>query len=503
MVIHHHVERRESPFLSLCWLTERELGSILLTGRINFNMTTLARRRQRRRGVNSNAASSASSFGAATASFLCFVWISLLLFVSGVRGCMAFPWKAAPAISPATGLPNRFYEWKEGQRIRYQCNGPSEGKPVVLVHGLFVNSDHWRKSLQALGDAGYRAFALDMFGCGYSSKPDSRSEVAQKCNGELERFGNGGAPGNGDDVRKKRSNVKKQKLAASILKNIDLGSADGVTRRIRDVDLRHPLSSPYNFYTWADLITDFCYDVVLGGQSDSDIDNADDQVTLVANSIGCISSFQAVIDTPDLYDGVFAVSPNFRELHSAEVTAPQVSMPMLRYVQKQLRDNVGPIIFPKLAKPDVVKSILKVPYAVDSAVDDTLVKVLLDPLLTEGASQVVFDTLSYSAGPLPEQQLAMFPPGKPVWVGYGTKDPWTPGPRVEALSKYEAVERVVAWNGVGHCPHDEAPELVHPVLFEFLSRLSNHKKNADVDDASKTTSTNVQMPAASSSVTER
>ena len=29
---------------------------------------------------------------------------------------------------------------------------------------------------------------------------------------------------------------------------------------------------------------------------------------------------------------------------------------------------------------------------------------LLTPLLTEGAADVVFDTLSYSAGPLPEQQ---------------------------------------------------------------------------------------------------
>ena len=43
---------------------------------------------------------------------------------------------------------------------------------------------------------------------------------------------------------------------------------------------------------------------------------------------------------------------------------------------------------------------------------------LLDPLLTEGADEVVFDTLSYSAGPLPEQQLSSsdFPRDCPVWV---------------------------------------------------------------------------------------
>jgi pimeloyl-ACP methyl ester carboxylesterase len=94
-------------------------------------------------------------------------------------------------------------------------------------------------------------------------------------------------------------------------------------------------------------------------------------------------------------------------------------------------------------------------------VDDTLVQVLLDPLLTPGASQVVFDLLSYSAGPLPEQQLQQFPLGHnsnnnhniPVWVVYGDQDPWTPGPRVEALQHCSpAVERVVPLHNVGHCP---------------------------------------------------
>lgn len=106
--------------------------------------------------------------------------------------------------------------------------------------------------------------------------------------------------------------------------------------------------------------------------------------------------------------------------------------------------------------------------------DDTLVQVLLDPLLTEGASKVVFDTLSYSAGPLPEPQLQAMPSQIPVWVAYGESDPWTPAGRVEALSTIECVERVVAWPGVGHCPHDEAPAVVNPLLLEFLKRVGSN-----------------------------
>ena len=102
--------------------------------------------------------------------------------------------------------------------------------------------------------------------------------------------------------------------------------------------------------------------------------------------------------------------------------------------------------------------------------------VLLDPLLLEGASNVVFDTLSYSAGPLPEQQLGEFPSGKPVWVTYGTGDPWTPPARVDALANKACVEKVIPLEGIGHCPHDEAPELVNPFLLEFLERVHGESK---------------------------
>mmetsp|Transcript_6342 Transcript_6342/g.17863 ORF Transcript_6342/g.17863 Transcript_6342/m.17863 type:complete len:424 (-) Transcript_6342:653-1924(-) len=195
------------------------------------------------------------------------------------------------------------------------------------------------------------------------------------------------------------------------------------------------------------------------------------QVTLVSNSIGTISAFQALLDQPELYTGCFVVCPNFRELHSAEVAFSNVAMPILRRVQAALR-KYGQTAFDAAATPQTVQQILQEPYAVTSAVDEQLVQVLLDPLLTPGASQVVFDTLSYSAGPLPEQQLQQFPQNKPVWVVYGDSDPWTPGPRVERLTEFgTAVERVVSLPGIGHCPHDEAPELVHPLLHEFMQRV--------------------------------
>lgn len=222
------------------------------------------------------------------------------------------------------------------------------------------------------------------------------------------------------------------------------------------------------------MIIDFSKDVIGAGVSSKGIFQkpTTKSVSLVCNSIGTISSLQAIIDNPDMYTGVCVITPNFRELHSAEIPFAKFSMPIVRTIQKTLRDSGQPL-FDALATPRTVKEILKEPYAVQSAIDDTLVEVLLDPLLTPGASNVVFDTLSYSAGPLPEQQLQMIQTGKPVWVSYGTKDPWTPSKRVEKLLDNPCVEKVVAFDGVGHCPHDESPELVNPFILDFLKRVSN------------------------------
>ena len=44
----------------------------------------------------------------------------------------------------------------------------------------------------------------------------------------------------------------------------------------------------------------------------------------------------------------------------------------------------------------------------------------------------------------------------------------TPQARVERLQTLPSVDRVISLEGVGHCPHDEAPEMVNPILVDFL-----------------------------------
>jgi pimeloyl-ACP methyl ester carboxylesterase len=54
----------------------------------------------------------------------------------------------------------------ETPRLRFpaRCEGPVDGRPVLLLHGFPQSSHEWRAQLRALGAAGYRAVAYDQRG---------------------------------------------------------------------------------------------------------------------------------------------------------------------------------------------------------------------------------------------------------------------------------------------------------------------------------------------------
>ena len=91
-----------------------------------------------------------------------------------------------PAVSP-TGVANQIWDWR-GYQVRYQALGEEgDGPAVLLVHGLFVNADHWRNNLPALAAAGFRTYAIDLLGSGYSSKPSPTSAAARAITSASER----------------------------------------------------------------------------------------------------------------------------------------------------------------------------------------------------------------------------------------------------------------------------------------------------------------------------
>lgn len=221
------------------------------------------------------------------------------------------------------------------------------------------------------------------------------------------------------------------------------------------------LEVEYTFETWGLQIADFCREVV-GGPA-----------FLVGNSIGCVAAMQAAVDAPEMALGVALLNCSLRLLHDRR----RVTMPWYRRVgapiaQKTLNVKwVSQLFFQQLATPKTVRKILLQAYRRSEAVTDELVEIILAPARDRGAVEVFVAFISYSQGPLPEDLLPRL--HCPALIVWGADDPWEPVELGRKLGNFSTVEKFVELAGVGHCPQDEAPELVNPILWKWIEERSH------------------------------
>ncbi|GAB3467916.1 alpha/beta fold hydrolase [Massilia terrae] len=69
--------------------------------------------------------------------------------------------------------PGQFVRLSHGM-VHYRVAGPADGAPVVLVHGFSVPDYAFDATRSALAGAGFRAISFDLYGRGWSDRPDVR-----------------------------------------------------------------------------------------------------------------------------------------------------------------------------------------------------------------------------------------------------------------------------------------------------------------------------------------
>lgn len=212
----------------------------------------------------------------------------------------------------------------------------------------------------------------------------------------------------------------------------------------------------YDFETWGQQVADFCQEVI------------GEPVFLVGNSIGCLVAMQTAVANPDLVLGVGLINCSLRLLHDSK----REEMPWYRrlgapLLQKILNQKlIGDFFFQQLAKPEVVRKILLKAYNRPEAVSDELIDILMKPAADPGAADVFVAFTNYSQGPLPEELLPQLQ--CPAIILWGEEDPWEPIELGRDFAKFPTVEKFIPLESLGHCPQDEAPELVNPILQEWI-----------------------------------
>jgi pimeloyl-ACP methyl ester carboxylesterase len=101
-------------------------------------------------------------------------FLFVIVLVSGLGLGTAWvirnPERAAMDDRARAAAPGEFVTLSDGV-THYELSGPSEGLPVVLVHGFSVPAYIWDSTAVALAAAGYRVLRYDLFGRGWSDRP--------------------------------------------------------------------------------------------------------------------------------------------------------------------------------------------------------------------------------------------------------------------------------------------------------------------------------------------
>ena len=219
-----------------------------------------------------------------------------------------------------------------------------------------------------------------------------------------------------------------------------------------------PSELEYTFETWGQQVADFVREVV------------GDHSILVGNSIGAVVAMQAAIYAPDLITKTVLINCSLRLLQEQN----QLAMSWLKrvgvgFVQIILGNRaIAKLFFDQVRKPRSVKQILSQAYFNKDAITDELIEILIKPAQKPNAVDVFMAFVRYSQGPRPEDLLAILPCD--AIVLWGDRDPWEP---IEmgrsSFTKFSCVKEFIDLPNTGHCPQDEAPELVNPILLRNFS----------------------------------
>lgn len=219
----------------------------------------------------------------------------------------------------------------------------------------------------------------------------------------------------------------------------------------------------YSLEVWQDLFKDFWEEFI------------QEPAVWVGNSIGGLLVLMMLADHPHMgTSGVLLNSAGSMNIRREEAILPLriVMGPMRMMMRSKL---FGPFFFNQVRGKRAIRNSLSQIYGNKEAITDELVEMLHNPSCREEACHVFLSVLTGPPGPRPTELLPRIK--QPLLLLWGEDDPWaalrtakvyrdlSADPNAEPKVTFEIIAKT------GHCPHDERPEIINPMIINWLKDL--------------------------------
>ncbi len=239
---------------------------------------------------------------------------------------------------------------------------------------------------------------------------------------------------------------------------LGFGRSDQPRARLKDEPVAEG-SVHYGFDLWSQQVADFCCEVI------------DRPVRLVGNSIGGVVSLRAAQLLEERCQGVVLIDCAQRLMDDKQLATQPAWMAWIRPLLKAMVRQrwLSTALFRNAARPGVIRRVLKQAYPSGANIDDALVDLLFRPTQRDGAAEAFRGFINLFDDYLAPELMEMLT--IPVDLIWGEKDPWEPLPEAQRWSEtIDCVRSLSVIAGMGHCPHDEAPEQVNLILERKLQQ---------------------------------
>jgi len=192
----------------------------------------------------------------------------------------------------------------------------------------------------------------------------------------------------------------------------------------------------------------------------------------IGNSIGALLSLMMAANHPEIVKGAVLLNVAGGLNHRPNELNPILGLVMMGFSQLVSSPITGKFIFNQVRQKQRIRNTLTQVYCDRAAITDELVDLLYLPSCDVGAQEVFASILTAPAGEKPEDLLPHVT--CPILVLWGESDPWTPikGAKVFREMASQKDIQVIPIANTGHCPHDENPKAVNPLVLEWLGKFS-------------------------------